>query len=159
MATGSRWRPWWNRWYTPYFVLVVLPVVTFPVSLIILRSIPNCILDEENYKASDIAWVLAPTALDLLPFAWLLSGDARVRWSAGVAGVIGAVRFAIPAFLVINDVLWVQESIIPPCEDYDIHLYMVLGIALIMPVLWAISAGLAGIAAIFTWPRGRPAAA
>lgn len=133
-------------------MLVLLPVFAYPISLIILRSIPSCILDEENYKASDIAWVLAPTALDLMPFAWLRSGDRRVRWSAAIAGVIGATRFAIPALFVINDVLWVEESIEPPCEDYDIHLYMVLGIALIMPFLWVISAVLAVVAALFTRP-------
>jgi hypothetical protein len=140
-------------------VLVLLPVVTYPICLIILRSIPSCILDEENYKAGDIAWVLAPTALDLLPFAWLRLGDSRVRWSAGIAGVMGAVRFAIPAFFVIGDVLWVEESIEPPCEDYDIHLYMVVGIALIMPILWGISAILAVVAAFFTRPQRAQAAA
>ncbi len=160
MATTNQWRPWWNRWFTPYLALALLPLVTYPVCLIILRSIPSCILDEENYKAGDIAWVLTPTALDLLPFAWLRSGDSRVRWSAAVAGLLGVTRFAIPAFLVVNDVLWVEESISPPCEDYDIHLYMVLGIAFfIMPALWGLSAFLAAIAALFTRPSGKPSAA
>ncbi len=85
-----------NRWFLPYLVLSVSPALTLPISLNILFSLPDCGIDEPWWELRHFEIALLPALADFLPFLWLVSGIARVRQAAVVAGLVGAARYAIP---------------------------------------------------------------
>jgi hypothetical protein len=84
-------------------VLAVLPVLTLPISVAILGSVPECEGDEPWWDIGYFELALLPGLADLLPFAWLRSGTPGVRRAAVIAGLIGAVRFAVPQALTLLD--------------------------------------------------------
>lgn len=157
---GQQHQPWWNRWYSPYLVLLLVPVITLPVTFTIWESIPYCIIDEHQYKTRDVALALSPTVADLLPFLWFLSRAPGVRRAAIIAGLIGAARFAIPVVLLLAEVQEEEPRMLlappeppGPCEDYPVSMFFFLGMIFFMPMLWAASAALAGLAALITRPN------
>lgn len=156
-------QPWWNRWYSPYLALVLVPVATLPLTFAIWDSIPTCIIDETQYKTRDVALALSPTVADLLPFLWFLSRAPGVRRAAIIAGLIGAVRFAIPVILLLAEVQEEEPRMLlappdppGPCEDYPVSMFFFLGMIFFMPILWAASALLAGLAVLITRANPSP---
>src|SRR3990170_1326920 len=89
-------RRWWDRSALPYLVLAASPLLTLPISGIILESIPDCGDDEPWWELGHFEIALVPAMADLLPFLWLVSGTPRVRRAAIVAGLMGSARYAIP---------------------------------------------------------------
>ena len=89
-------RRWWDRPALPYLMLAVSPVLTLPISSIILGSIPDCGDDEPWWELRHFEIALVPALADLLPFLWLVSGTPGVRGAAIVAGLMGSARYAIP---------------------------------------------------------------
>jgi len=89
-------RRWWDRPALPYLMLAVSPVLTLPISSIILGSIPDCGDDEPWWELGDFEIALLPSLADLLPFLWLVSGTPGVRGAAIVGGLMGSARYAIP---------------------------------------------------------------
>ncbi|MDO8616970.1 MAG: hypothetical protein Q7T33_14760 [Dehalococcoidia bacterium] len=87
---------WWDRPVLPYLVLAVSPVLTLPISLLILGSIPECAGDEPWWELRHFEIALLPGLADLLPLLWLASGTPGVRGAAIVAGLMGSARYAIP---------------------------------------------------------------
>ena len=87
---------WLNRPLWPLLLVLVSPVLTAPISLALISSIPDCGLDEPWWELPRIQRALLPGLVDLLPFLWLASSGTRVRQAAIIAGLIGAARFAAP---------------------------------------------------------------
>ena len=87
---------WWDRSSVPYLVLAVSPVLTLPISAILLASIPDCGDDEPWWELRNFEIALLPALADLLPFLWLLSRAPGARRAAIVAGLMGSTRYAIP---------------------------------------------------------------
>ena len=89
-------RQWWDRSALPYLMLAASPLLTLPISWIILGSIPDCGDDEPWWELRHFEIALLPSLADLLPFLWLASGTPGVRRAAIVAGLMGSARYAIP---------------------------------------------------------------
>ena len=87
---------WWNRSVLPYLVLALSPVLTLPISGIVLASIPDCGVDEPWWELRHFELALVPALADFMPFLWLASAAPGVRRAAIVAGLLGAARYAIP---------------------------------------------------------------
>ena len=87
---------WWDRSLIPYLVLAVSPVLTLPISAILLASVPGCGDDEPWWELRHFEIALLPALADLLPFLWLLSRAPSARRAAIVAGLMGSTRYAIP---------------------------------------------------------------
>src|SRR3990172_7196414 len=77
-------------------MLSISPVLTLPISFLLLGSIPDCGEDEPWWELRNFQIALVPALADLLPFLWLVSGTTGVRAAAIVAGLTGSVRYAIP---------------------------------------------------------------
>ena len=87
---------WWDPSVLPYLTLLITPVVTLPVSALLLQSIPDCGVDEPWWELRHFEIALAPALADLLPFLWLASSTPGVRGAAVVAGLMGTARYAVP---------------------------------------------------------------
>ena len=132
-------RRWWDRPAPPYLMLAVSPVLTLPISWIILGSIPDCGDDEPwwELRHSEIAPV--PALADLLPFLWLVSGTPAVRRAAVVAGLTGSARYAIPqAATLIYSTSSGGQALNSECTISSPFVAAVL--APIMLTLWLVSA-------------------
>ena len=157
-------RQWWDRWFLPYLVLVLSPVLTLPVSGLLIGSLPYCLVDEPSYRLRHFEIALLPSLADLLPFLWLASSTLGVRRAAIVAGLIGSVRFAIPQVLTLIEhievVRWVPsgDALHPPepelCPEYTIHTFFILSLVFIILALWLVSALI--VAVILLRARRRP---
>ena len=157
-------RQWWNRWFLPYLVLVLSPLLTLPFSGLLISSLPYCQVDEPSYRLRHFEIALLPSLADLLPFLWRASSTLRMRRAAIVAGLIGSVRFAIPQVLTliehIEAVRWVPsgDALHPPepelCPEYTINTFFILYLVFIMLTLWLASALI--VAVILLRDRKRP---
>jgi hypothetical protein len=87
---------WWDRPVLPYLVLAVSPVLTFPISAIILARLPDCGVDEPWWELRHFEIAFVPALADLSPLLWLASGRPEVRGAALLAGLVAAGRLAIP---------------------------------------------------------------
>ena len=90
-ALGKLNRPLW-----PFLVLLLSPIVTAPITAVIIFSLPDCGADEPWWELPHMQRAFLPALVDLLPFLWLASPASSVKWAATIAGLIGAVRFAFP---------------------------------------------------------------
>jgi len=131
-------RRWWDRPALPYLMLAVSPLLTLPISTIILASIPDCGDDEPWWELRHFEIALLPSLADLLPFLWLVSGTPDVRRAAIVAGLMGSARYAIPqaATLIYSMSSGGQTS----NSECTISSFFVAAMAPIMLTLWLLSA-------------------
>jgi hypothetical protein len=129
---------WWDRPVLPYLVLAVSPVLTLPISWIILASIPDCGDDEPWWELRHFEIALLPALADLLPFVWLLSRTPGVRRAAIVAGLMGSARYAIPqAATLIYSMSSGGQALNSECT---ISSLFVAGLGPLMLTLWLVSA-------------------
>ena len=131
---GQRWS---NGSVVPYLVLALSPLLTLPISWMLLASLPDCGVDEPWWELRHFEVALLPSLADLLPFLWLVSAAPGVRRAAFVAGLMGSVRYAIPqaATLMNSRSYGVHEN--PECT---ISVYFAGVLAPVMLALWLVSA-------------------
>ena len=131
-------RQWWDRPALPYLILAASPLLTLPISAIVLGSIPDCGDDEPWWELRNFEIALLPSLADLLPFLWLVSGTPGVRRAAIVAGLMGSARYAIPqAATLVYSTSSGGQALNSQCT---ISSYFVLVLAPIMLTLWLLSA-------------------
>ena len=99
-----------RNWYFPFLLLVILPVVTVPVTKVfagVLGSSGECF----NIGNPNTNWLgtfvcpkdkmvllLAPGVLNLVPALWLLAASKRARRVGAIATGIGALRLGLPVW-------------------------------------------------------------
>ena len=132
---------WWDRPVLPYLLLSVSPVLTLPVSWIILQSIPDCGEDEPWWELRHFELALLPALADFLPFLWLVSGAPGVRRAALVAGLIGSARYAILQAVTLNYSMSYgyagQGHTLN--SDCTISIFIVVWLVPLMLTLWLVS--------------------
>ena len=126
-------RRWWDRWALPYLMLAVSPLLTLPISGIILESMPDCGDDEPWWELRHFEIALVPALADLLPFLWLVSGTPGVRGAAIAAGLMGSARYAIPQAATLIESM-------SSGGECTISSYFAVVLAPIMLTLWLVSA-------------------
>jgi hypothetical protein len=145
---------WWNRPVLPYVVLLLAPAATLIVGRIILGALPDCGEDDPAWELRHFELALLPALADLLPFAWLVSRAPGVRRAAIVAGLLGAVRYAIvQGATLIENASSRGQSLNPDCT---VSIFFLIWLVLVIFALWLIS-GLV-VAAMLLWDRRTPAA-
>ena len=131
-------RRWWDRPALPYLMLAASPLLTLPISWIILGSLPDCGEDEPWWEFRHLEIALLPALADLLPFLWLVSGTPGVRRAAIVAGLMGSARYAIPqAATLIYSMSSGGQALNSQCT---ISSFFVAAMAPVMLALWLVSA-------------------
>ena len=82
----------------PFLLVFLLPIVTVPVTLLLLSYLPTgCVIgDSSTWELRYVQVAFLPGVANLFPFLWSKSRTARVRRSASVAGLIGTARFVFP---------------------------------------------------------------
>ena len=87
----------------PFLLVYLLPIVTVPVTFLILLSLPTgCVIgDNSTWELRYAQLAFLPGVANLLPFLWLMSRTSKVRRSAIVASVIGGARFAFPQVMLL----------------------------------------------------------
>ncbi len=130
---------WLNRPLWPFLLVLVSPMLTAPISLALILSIPDCGLDEPWWELPHFQRALLPGLVDLLPFLWLVSAGARVRKAAIIAGLIGVARFTVPQVSVALYAGWSGgQASDPACNVSSFFLAAVL--IPTMVALWLVSA-------------------
>jgi len=110
---APRFLSWFNAWGWPFIWILLIPVVTGIWSEILIEDAVDestCTLIKSagavefeffyeiwRCPREDMLPTLLPGLLNLVAFAWVLSGKREVRWAALMAGTLGAVRLAVPA--------------------------------------------------------------
>lgn len=135
-----------DRRFLPYLVLAITPALTLPLSAAILRSIPECgrddpFWDETHWEFGYFELALLPGLADLLPFAWLFSHAPSVRRAAVIAGLIGAVRFAVPQVLTL--LAHTSSRGLGSNADCTISVFFAVALVYVIPALWLASAVIA----------------
>ena len=85
-----------NRPIWPLLLVFLSPLVTLPITGIVISSLPECGNDLPWWQVGHLRLALLPGVVDLVPFVWLLSAKSRVKHAAAIAGVIGVARVALP---------------------------------------------------------------
>ena len=85
-----------NRPLWPLLLVVLSPLVTLPITGIVISFLPECGNDVPWWQVGHLRLALLPGVVDLVPFVWLLSGKSRVKHAAAMAGAIGVARVALP---------------------------------------------------------------
>ena len=134
--------------------MILSPIVTLPVSMGILLTLPNCGIDEPWWQLNHIRLALLPGSMDLVAFVWLASANSQVRKAAATSGVIGIIRVALPLLAVGYYAArsGVQENN-PAC---DVSSFLLIPLALLIIGLWAFTAL---ISAFVLWRVTRATAA
>jgi len=113
---APRFPSWFNAWGWPFIWILLIPSVTLFWSAVLLDNVLDedvCTLVKEGWHAGgeghgpdvwrcpwEDAWpTLLPGLLNLVAFAWVLSGRREVRWAGLVAGTLSAVRLAAPLLI------------------------------------------------------------
>lgn len=130
-------RPFW-----PFLLLFISPIVTAPLTAGVILSLPECGVDEPWWILSHMQLAFLPVMVDLLPFLWLASHTAQVKWAAVFAGLIGAVRFAFPQVaMAIYAAGSGGQSADPSCS---VSIFLLVWLAPSMIGLWLISSLIGG---------------
>ena len=121
----------------PFLVIVLSPLVTVPITLVIISVLPSCSVGDNYsyYRSSDLHLAFLPGMVNLLPFLWLLSSTARVRWVAGIAGVTGAARCVLSQLLLTT----FEETPDDICPSYDMAGISLLVLFVPLGASWALS--------------------
>ena len=127
LTSSSRFS-WLNDWSMPFRWIILAPIVTVPLSAIAFAALirqpeeiglpPNrpesqiglfqggscdSFLSTPCYDYAEVVPALLafalPGLLNLAPLAWTLSGSLRARIAGLTAGLLGALRLAIPALV------------------------------------------------------------
>ena len=121
----------------PFLMMFFSPVLTLPITGGIIAGLPDCGLDEPWWELRHMRLALLPGLVDLLLFAWLLSGKLKVRLAAVVAGVIGIFRVGFPQVLLS---IYVTSSggqaVDPSCS---VSSFLLVWMILAMLGVWAAS--------------------
>ena len=123
----------------PFLLVYLLPIATVPITLLLLSSLPTgCVIgDSSTWELRYAQVAFLPGVANLLPFLWLMSGTARVRRSAIVAGLIGAARFVFPQvmlfFITVSGSSWSCSGSVY-VDPYKLFLLVPL-----MLILWVVS--------------------
>ena len=128
----------------PFLLLFLLPLATAALTFLILLNLPGCVIgDDSSWELRHAQMAFLPGVANLLPFLWLMSPTARVRWSAIVAGLIGATLIALPQLgLIFPFIEGMTVSGSPwscPGSVYVNPLYVVILVLPAMLILWFVS--------------------
>jgi hypothetical protein len=135
-------------------MLAASPLLTLPISTMILGSLPDCGDDEPWWELRNLEIAFVPALADLLPFLWLVSSTPGVRRAAIVAGLMGSARYAIPqAATLIYSMSSGGQALNSQCTISSVFVAAVL--APVMLTLWLFSALI--VAAILLRARRSPA--
>ena len=143
---------WWDRPALPYLMLAASPLLTLPISFMILLSIPDCgkaVVGEpsdEGWELRHFQIALLPALADLLPFLWLVSRTPVVRRAAIVAGLLGSARYAIPQAATLLESMGQFNGGECAVAGYFVGIVLIP----IIFILWLVSA----LAVMLLWPRG-----
>ena len=138
----------------PFLLVYLLPIVTVPITFLLLLSLPTgCVIgDTSTWELRYAQVAFLPGVANLLPFLWFMSRTARVRRSAIVAGLIGAVRFVFPQvmlfFFTVSGSAWSCSGSVY-VDPYALLLFVPLTL-----ILWVVSTLLG--TGIFLWKVRRP---
>ena len=123
----------------PFLLVYLLPIVTVPSTFLLLLSLPTgCVIgDTSTWELRYAQVAFLPGVANLLPFLWLMSRTARVRRSAIVAGLIGAVRFVFPQvmlfFFTVSGSTWSCSG------SVYVDPYKLLLLVPLMLIVWVVS--------------------
>jgi len=97
-----------DAWYWPFVWITLSPAVTVPLSFVILGLSPE-FSSADLGRASgwrEVFWYLRdarladlPGLLNLLALAWLACPSAQTKRAALLAGLLGAIRVAVPLLI------------------------------------------------------------
>ncbi len=107
---------WLNEWWEPFLWITVIPVITVPISAILFSALagyhegpdvglpadraPGWFGTLQYSEAVPTAIVFTlPGLLNLVPLMWIFSNQSRARIAGLTAGLLGALRLAIPALV------------------------------------------------------------
>lgn len=113
---------WLNEWRLPFLWITLTPIATVPISAIVYSvlagrqtpaeiGVPDpartcdgwfCATYEYPEVGSTIIAFALPGLLNLFSFLWVGSTPPRVRPAGIVAGLLGALRFSIPAIVLMT---------------------------------------------------------
>jgi hypothetical protein len=98
-----------RRWFWPFLWVLLIPLVTVPLSAFLQSRITlheGTELGLGNggpWAARDQALAtFFPTFLNLAAFVWFVFGDGRTRWAALWAGLVGAAGALLPFAVILN---------------------------------------------------------
>ena len=128
----------WDRSVLPYLMLSISPLLTLPISAILLTSIPDCGDDEPWWELRHFEIALLPALADLLPFLWLVSAAPAVRRAAIVAGLMGSARYAIPQAATLMYSMWSGGQALN--SGCTISSFFVAALVPVMLALWLVAA-------------------
>src|SRR3990170_785091 len=95
-----------SGWRWPFVWILLAPLATVPLTLTMLAFRPGghyCGDLCDNVPLGHALASLWPGIFNLAPFLWLRSSSGRVRGAAVVAGILGALRVAVPALMYYDD--------------------------------------------------------
>ena len=139
---------WWDRPALPYLVLVAAPLLSLPISIVILLFIPGCgesvpgepLGSTDGWEPGYFEIALLPALAELLPLLWLVSRTPRVRRAAIVAGLMGSARYVFPqafTLMAVLDVFGEGYFGVPECpiSSFVVALFLFP----LMVILWFVS--------------------
>lgn len=136
-----------NRSLWPFLFLFLSPLVTAPITAVIIFSLPDCGADEPWWELRHMQRAFLPGLADLLPFVWLVSPASRVKWAGAIAGLVGAVRFAFPQLAIAMYASGSGGQINDPSCSVSSFLLAVLAPSML--VLWLLSSIIGALILLF----------
>ena len=98
-----------RRWVWPFLWVLLIPVVSVPLSLF-LQSRITLYEGAEMGLGNGGPWAardealgtFSPLMLNFVAFAWCFLGNGRARWAAFWAGIVGAAGAFLPFLVILN---------------------------------------------------------
>jgi hypothetical protein len=122
----------YREWRRPLLIIVLSPLVTVPLTFVlpyVLLGVGGC---EPSGWLGGVAWcspvpaelMLAPGITNLAAAFWLLSRDAQTRLAAGVATMLGGLRFGVPLLAMLGTAAHIEGH---PGLQLDAGTYLIAG--------------------------------